>query len=127
MSRPVLTLNILVSVLLNSLTIAHPLDDHLATRATDASGCVNGVYVISARGTGDPPGDGKLEPMAVNITHKIPHSTLVALVYPATDPKQSGEPYPHAGEAYNLSEQTGCEDLIKKLGRTSTLVAQIRK
>ena len=86
----------------------------------DGITCAKGVHVITARGTGDPPGDGRQQPMAMEIVKQIQGSNQVALVYPAKKRKQ--------GVPYHISEHTGRDHLtedikayVKKCGANSKI------
>ena len=70
-----------VSVLLASLALvvsvaALPLDPRQTT-------CVSGLYIISARGSDEAPGEGKVAQVSSLIKAAVPGSTSVAVDYPA--------------------------------------------
>ncbi|KAF2094761.1 cutinase, partial [Rhizodiscina lignyota] len=45
--------------------------------------CVSGVYIISARGSNEDPGEGKMAQVSTLIKNAVPGSTSVAVDYPA--------------------------------------------
>ena len=86
----------LATVAIATLSAAAPL-------STRAPTCVSGLYIIVARGSTEAPGEGEPGKVADMIVARVPHSTSVAVDYPATL------------ENYNASVAAGVADATQKV------------
>ena len=77
------------------------------TEPRAANACASGVYMIVARGTNEPAGQGKTSQVAQMVAAQIPGSVSVAVDYPATAFKKRS--------LYPESVKAGIEDTIKKI------------
>lgn len=69
--------------------------------------CVSGVYMIVARGTNEPAGQGKSGQVAKLVADQVPNSASVAVNYPATALKKR--------DLYPISVTKGIKDTINKI------------
>lgn len=71
------TITAVVAMAMATISYAAPVDPH-------ASKCVSGLYMIVARGTNEPVGQGKSGQIANMVAARVPGSASVAVDYPAT-------------------------------------------
>ncbi|KAF6794263.1 Acetylxylan esterase 1 [Colletotrichum sojae] len=84
----------------------------IASASRPANVCVNGVHVIVARGTNEPPGGGLIESVAHGVATAVPDSQITPLDYPA------------AFDNYSASVTAGVESLKTELAEYSSRCPQ---
>lgn len=75
----------------------------IAAASSSPNTCINGVHIIAARGTDEPPGPGLIESVAHGVLAAVPDSQIASLNYPA------------AFDNYSASVVAGVDSLKKEL------------
>ncbi|ROT41145.1 alpha/beta-hydrolase [Sodiomyces alkalinus F11] len=75
---------LLLPYLFLALVTSQTAAQNTTTTTTTPTTCAEGVHVITARGSNEPLGAGRLGPVASDLIAAIPNSTVQALNYPAT-------------------------------------------
>ncbi|OAA59347.1 acetyl xylan esterase [Cordyceps fumosorosea ARSEF 2679] len=102
----------LLAAAVTTVAVAAPLEQ------PRAAGCASGVYMIVARGSGEPVGQGKPGNVAALVAQRVPGSASVAVDYPASILKRDEELEGRNVEPrvlYPVSVSDGITDTKKKV------------